>query len=308
MAPKRCSMVVAALFWIASATAWAQPSRPAAESEAAEAESAPPAEQPPAAASEPPGGSEETEPPEAGPLPGADETAPPKVANEPPAAQYGVGLDYQFLIVPQFFLKAFLRAAKSDDHNLYRHGFGAHFIRRKGNLDMIVRVMFGFMMSEDDDGNWLGRGHGFDEVDYTEFHDLNFLWADISFIYNWEVARNLYVGLGGGIGLGWVMGDIYTTESYTNGTVGNPCTSSNFDDCSQCHPAGVTGCTPDGCPRSELKGHPNREKEKVPPVLPALNGVFSLRYDIWRHTSVRLNTGIFLPGFWMTNVTVEWMF
>jgi len=224
-----------------------------------------------------------------------------------PSQVFGVGLNYQFLIVPQFFLKAFLRAAKSDDHNPYRHGFGAHFLRRKGNLDIVVRLMFGFMMSKSDDGNWLGRGHDWDELDYTEFHDLNFLWADVTFIYNWEIFKNFYIGAGGGIGLGWVMGKVYTTESYYEGTPGSPCSGSNYDNCRQCHPSGVS-CSSNSCPRDGLKTHPNREKAKVPPVLPALNGVLSLRYDIWRHLSARLTTGIFLPGMWMMDMSVEWLF
>jgi hypothetical protein len=299
-----------------SGTLAAQPAEPAetpTEAASRPARPADPAARPTADSSPPAGGvetPEESAPPPAdkstGPLPGAQDTALPK--KDKPAVLYGVGLDYQFLIVPQFFLKAFLKAAKSDDHNLYRHGFGAHFVRRKGNLDMVVRLMFGFFMSSQDDGNWLGRGHGFDEIDYTEFQDLNFLWADITFIYNWEIAKNLYFGAGGGIGLGWVMGQVHTTESYANGTPGSPCSSTNYDDCSICRPISgcASNCTADGCDID--KSCPSREKEKVPPVLPALNGVVSLRYDIWRHTSVRLNTGIFLPGFWMMNLSAEWVF
>lgn len=269
------------------------PARPAATDQAGE----PVTEQPPGA------DLPETEaPPPAspsGPLPGELDTTPPEYLQKP-STLYGIGLNYQFLIVPQFFLKAFLRAAKSDDHNLYRHGFGAHFVRRKKNLDIVVRLMMGFMMSEKDDGNYLGRGHEWDETDYTEFHDLNFLWADVTFIYNWEVAKNFYLGAGGGIGLGWVMGKIYTTAS-------TGCTSSNYDDCTLCRPTNST-CTTSNCDRDSIKQHPDREKAKVPPVLPALNGVFSMRYDIFRHLSARVQAGIFLPGFFMTNVSLEYLF
>ncbi len=252
----------------------------------------------------------ETPPPETPPsamsLPGAESATPPKAPSRK-TVFYGVGANYQFLIVPQFFLKAFLEAAKSPDHNLFRHTFGLHFVRRKKSLDMVVRLMFGFMMGSQDNGNWLGRGHDWNELDYTEFHDLNFLWADVSFIYHWEVAPKFFLGVGGGVGLGWVMGSIYTTPSSLQGT-GAPCDSSNYDDCSVCHPSGVT-CSKSGCPVSELERNPDREKSgKVPPVLPALNGVFSMRYDFWRHMSARLNTGIFLPGFWSFELSVEWVF
>jgi len=243
-------------------------------------------------------------PPKTGPLPGATDVAAPV---HKPTVRYGVGLNYQFLIVPQFFLHAFTEAAKSSGHNLYRHTFGAHFVRRKKNLDIIVRLMFGFMMGSSDDGNWLGRGHEWDELDYTEFHNLNFLWADATFIYHWEVAKGLFLGLGGGIGLGWVMGSVYTTSSSLNGT-GAPCNGSNYSNCSQCHPSGAV-CDKNGCRRSSLENNPDRDKSnKIPPVLPALNGVFSVRYDFWRHMSARLSTGIFLPGLWSLETSVEWVF
>lgn len=267
-------------------------------------ESARPAEKPPEPAARP----AEKPPEPAGPLPGATDTKPPKPARAKPPVVYGVGANYQFLIMPQFFLRAFLRAARSSSHNLYRHAFGAHFVRRKASLDIIVRLMWGRFMTKDDDGNWLGRGHDWDELDYTEFHNLDFLWADVTFIYHWKITKGLFFGLGGGIGLGVVFGKVFTTESYINGDPATPCDQSNYSNCSVCHPAGAS-CTSSRCDRSSIQSNPNREKSKdVPPVLPALNGVLSLRYDIWRHTSVRLTTGIFLPGFYMLDLSLEWVF
>lgn len=242
-----------------------------------------------------------------GPLPGSSDKAPIKAPSKT-SAYYGVGANYQFLIMPQFFLKAFLQAAKSNNHNFYLHAAGAHFIRRKGGLDIIVRVMFGpKWMTEKDDGNWLGRGHDWDELDYTEFHDLQYLWADVSFVYNWQLAKGFYIGAGGGVGLGVVFGKVYTTHSsYEGGST--DCSSSNYSNCSLCHPSGAR-CDKNGCERSSIVNNPDREKSKdVPPVLPNLHGVLSFRYDIWRHTSVRLGTGIYLPGFWFMDLSVSWIF
>lgn len=264
----------------------------------------------PAAAAETPSPQEPTNSPEPRPagevLPGTLDNSPPK-GTAKPSVLWTVGANYQFLIVPHFLLAGFLEAAKSPSHNLYRHGFGLHFSRRKKALDMVVRLMFGFMMSSSDDGNWLGKGHDWNELDYTEFHDLNFLWADVTFIYNWEVAKNFFLGVGGGIGLGWVMGKVYTTPSSLNGT-GTPCDRSNYDNCSQCHPSGAQ-CSSGSCGRASLINNPDREKSgSIPPVLPALNGVFSMRYDFWRHMSARFNTGIFLPGFFSFELSLEWIF
>ncbi len=239
-------------------------------------------------------------------LPGSLDTSPVKGSTKPEVL-WTLGANYQFLIIPHFLLGAFLEAAKSPNHNLYRHGFGLHFSRRKKALDMVVRLMFGFMLSSKDDGNWLGKGHDWDELDYTEFHDLNFLWADITFIYNWEVAPHFFLGVGGGVGLGWVMGKVYTTPSSLNGT-GTPCDSTNYKDCSTCHPSGAQ-CSSGSCDRASLVNNPDREKSgNVPPAMIALNGVFSMRYDFWRHMSARFNTGIFLPGFFSFELSLEWIF
>ena len=92
-----------------------------------------------------------------------------------------------------------------------------------------------------------------------------------------------------------VFGKVYTTPS-----VG--CDANNYSDPTTCRPADPVGapplvCTRDGCTRPTLATHPGREQEKsVPPVLPAINGHIGFRYDFFRHLSMKVEFGIFLPG------------
>lgn len=235
----------------------------------------------------------------------APDEAPPKPADPKawPAVMYGLGLSGMYNMVPQFMLRAFLEAAKNKSYGVYQPAFGIHFVRRKALMDMTIRVMFGFY--DIADGNWLGRDHGFDETDYTEFHDMNFLWADITWTWHTRLAKQFYLAYGAGIGIGWVTGSVYTTPSLN-------CSKDNYGDARLCSPWGAsptTPCTKDGCPRSELSGYPTREKEKsVPPVLPAINALIGLRYDFFRHLSARLDTGIFLPGFFYAQLSLTAMF
>lgn len=269
----------------------------------AQAEEPPPAEGPREVGAtpveEPPStgpGEEGTTPPEAA-EPEAEEPDPKSVKGWP-KVMYGLGVSVMYNMVPQFMLRAFLEAAKSKNYGVYQPAFGIHFVRRKALMDMTIRVMFGFYGIAD--GNWLGRGHEFDETDYTEFHDMNYLWADITWTWHTRLAKQLYLAYGAGIGLGWVTGKVYTTPSYG-------CTKDNYSDARQCTPLTVV-CTKDGCSREDLAGHPDREKEKVPPVLPAINALIGLRWDIFRHMTMRFDTGIFVPGFFYVQLGLTAMF
>jgi hypothetical protein len=224
--------------------------------------------------------------PAGGELPGSgDATRPGK---KPwPKVMYGLGVSAMFNIVPHFFLRAFTEAAQNKNYGLYQPAFGINFVRRKKLMDMTIRVMFGFFDLKD--GNWLGRGHNFDETDYTEFHDMNFLWADITWTWHTRLAKQFYLAYGAGIGIGWVSGKVYTTPSLN-------CSRENYGDARLCQPSGLAGaCTKEGCPRSALQGHPRAGagEERAPGASghqradrPALR-LLPLPLDAFRHGHLR---------------------
>ena len=219
------------------------------------------------------------------------------------SVMYGLGASAILNIVPQFMLHAFTKAAVNDKYNVYPWAAGIHFVRRKKLLDMTVRVMFGHYGLRD--GNWLGANHNFDETDYTEFHNMNFLWADITWTWHTRIAKGFYLSYGVGIGIGGVIGKVYTTPS-----IG--CTSDNYSNVRQgsgCAPSLPAVCDGRSCTRDSLATHPMREQEKsVPPVLPAINGTIGFRYDIFRHMSIKLDTGLFVPGFFFFQLSTTFFF
>lgn len=299
------SIVVASLFLIASGTALAAPgdseappstgagdAKPPADTPAADK---PPADKPPA--DKPPG--DAAKPRDGGQLPGADDPFKPG-PKKWPTVMYGLGASFMLNIVPQFMLGAFTEAAVNKKYHVYPWAAGIHFVRRKKLLDMTVRVMFGHYGLRD--GNWLGANHSFDETDYTEFHNMNFLWADITWTWHTRIAKGFYLSYGVGIGIGGVLGKVYTTPS-----IG--CTSSNYHDTRACAPSVPAICDGRSCTRDSLATHPLREQEKsVPPVLPAINGTIGFRYDIFRHMSIKFDTGLFLPGFFFFQLSTTFFF
>lgn len=199
--------------------------------------------------------------------------------------QFGLGAEFRMNLVPEFFLNLFLRAA----HEVKSPSVAGKFIYRTRNLDLILKGAYWDIQAPD--GNWLGMNHDWDEMDYMEFKKFRFAWGQVSVMWNQPLITGLYFIYGGGIGVGAVLGDIYKTPAYG-------CTADNWREVST---------TPlIGCWHSSLD--PNREKEDIPRVMAALEATFGLRYDLFSNVSFKLETGLFLPGFWHVTGSVELLF
>lgn len=291
------TIVVASLFLLASTAALAAPGDSETPPSTGAGDDKPPADDKAAADDKPP--PDATTPArDGGHLPGAGDPFKPG-AKKWPTVMYGLGASFMLNIVPQFMLGAFTEAAVNKKYNVYPMAAAIHFVRRKKMLDMKVRVAFGYYGIRD--GNWLGANHDWSEVDYTEFHNVNFLWADVTWTWHTKLAKRFYLAYGVGIGIGWVMGKVYTTPSMG-------CTSSNYHDTRLCKPDNAV-CDGSSCTRESLATLTLREREKsVPPVLPAINGHIGLRYDIFRHLSITFDTGLFLPGFFFFQLSATAFF
>jgi hypothetical protein len=284
------TIVVASVFLLASTAALAAPGDSEAPPSTGAGEDNPPADDKPPADST-------TPPKDGGHLPGAGDPFKPG-PKKWPTVMYGLGASFMMNIVPQFMLGAFTEAAVNKKYHVFPMSGGLHFVRRKKLLDMTVRVMFGHYGIND--GNWLGANHDFLETDYMEFHNMNFLWADITWTWHTRLAKQFYLAYGVGIGVGWVMGKVYSTPS-------EGCSASNYWNTNACAPS-TASCDGTICTRESLASHPLRERETIPPVLPAISGVIGLRYDFFRHLSMKFDTGIFLPGFWYFQLSLTAFF
>lgn len=199
--------------------------------------------------------------------------------------KFGFGAEFRMNVVPEFFLNLFLRAA----HEVKSPSFAGKFIYRTRTTDVVIKGAYWDIQAPD--GNWMGINHDWEDMDYVEFKNFRFAWGQISVMWNQPLITGLYFIYGGGIGAGAVLGDIYTTPAYG-------CTADNWRDAST---------TPlIGCWHSSLD--PDREKEDIPRVMAALEATVGLRYDLFSNVSFKLETGLFLPGFWHVTGSVELLF
>ncbi len=196
--------------------------------------------------------------------------------------KFGLGAEYRVNMVPEFFLNLFLRAA----HPVQSSAYGLKFIYRTKNTDVIFKGMYWDIQAPD--GNWLGINKDWDSMEYVEFVDFRFAWGQVNVVWNEPLITGLYFIYGFGVGAGAVMGDIYTTPAYG-------CNADNWREPSS------GGCV-------HLPNSPEREKEDVPRVMAALEATMGLRYDLLPNLSFKLETGLFIPGFWHVTGSVEFLF
>jgi hypothetical protein len=211
------------------------------------------------------------EEPAAAPAP----TPPPAVAaaTSRPTVEYALGTRLRGVFVPTWFLEAFMQHA----HPLNSIAWGAEFTRRKGNLDIVVALDVGWY-GHIAPANWTGsdKDLGFPlDTYWTEFSKLVFTSIDVNWIWHYDFTEWIALRYGGGVGLGFVSGNIY------RGLSGPPsgCTKATVDDLTVCN-------------RSYL-GAPARFAEDLSSyrVLPVVSVLLGLRFRVHRHAVITLEGG-----------------
>jgi hypothetical protein len=244
-----------------------------------------------------PAAPKETAPKETAPIPVTDERV-----------LYAAGLHLHYLGVPGWLLSPFL-----DQHtSLNSLGFGGQFVRRKGNLDIVLSLDFGFYSPND--GNYLGSGKNPNlDTHYVHFNNLNFLSADVSFYWVHDFLPWLALTLGGGVGIGVVLGDVFVVNN-SNAV----CSQANAGDPNQCYPIGNVGPVRPSDPMFQQKlemtksGNdtavtPNyHASSDKPPVMVVVNFIIGLRFKLQRHFEINLAGG-FRDG-WIFGISPNYIF
>jgi hypothetical protein len=181
--------------------------------------------------------------------------------------RWGVGLRMRYVFLPKGVLELFLDHATS----MSSVGFGAEVVTRKGDFD----VVFGFEYEgiAADNGLYLEKGDDprstTDGPDLVEFDGLALLAFDASFIWHAKLSSKVHLRYGGGIGLGFVLGDVLQTDYI--------CLSGQLDDPTQCTPQ---------------PGGKNRvPSEDVPPVVPIINFLLGARFNVSEQISLNVEGG-----------------
>lgn len=225
---------------------------------------------------------------------GAEPSQPDALVSRPPPSEastlYGVGVHLRAIFVPEWLLNLFLDASTP----LNSAAFGAEFVRRKGNFDIIGSVDFGFYSPRD--GNYLGNGDDpATETDYLHFDGLSALAFSVHFLRHEGILDWLSFVWGGGVGLAVVLGDVFRASS-------KGCTKDNVDDLAACHPDFPDYSVGSDAWKKNGDNYGNQDQDStnspkifkeddVPPVVPLIHLLVGFDFKIADSFSVRVDGG-----------------
>jgi hypothetical protein len=186
-------------------------------------------------------------------------------------SQLGFGARLRYVFVPEGVMNLFFQHAVG----MSSVGFGADFIRRKGNFDIDIGFEYENITPNncpainDPTSSCLFLGKSDDPTadgKYSVHFDNFALWSfDVSFIWHTQIVPRLFLRYGAGIGLGFVTGDMRKVECQGG--------SINLDN---------NTCT---------ENPPNFETVDKPPVVPIVNLLIGLRLNIVDKLSVNAEVG-----------------
>lgn len=204
---------------------------------------------------------------------------------------YGIGLHVRGIFVPTWFLNLFLQASTP----LNSMGFGAEFIRRKGNFDLVASVDYGFYSPRD--GNYLGKNKNpAVDTDYLQFKNLSVLGFNVHFLWHHYFLKWFSLVYGAGVGLGVVLGNIYRVSNDPD-----RCNQNTFRDANACYPKGMDPARREewlsdpknqGTSDSDSPNSPKVYKETGKwPVIPIVHLLIGVNFKISEQFSVRVDGG-----------------
>jgi hypothetical protein len=207
--------------------------------------SAPP---PPPTAPPPPVVPPPSAPPSSGPV-GAEASVP--SAQREPRTKHELGVRSRYIFVTKLMLSPYFAANTGTQLNSYSVGI-EYVYRKSEEFDIVTSVDFSWLPV--DDGNYLGSGHDPSiDAHYLQFRNLSFLSADVSIIGHHKFAPWFELRYGGGLGVGWVPGDVLETNN------GPACTNANASDTTKCYPGAGTGTFVTG----PINGRPTPQQEQA---------------------------------------------
>jgi hypothetical protein len=204
------------------------------------------------------------------------------LAELPQKTYYAVGTRIRWIAVPKFFLSLFFKES-IPAHN---PGVGLEFIRRKAELDLIASLWWAGYMTKS--GNFWYKEDPIQDTEYIE-NSLSLLILQVDFLFSHSFKDWFAITYGGGAGLGFVLGNLVRTDTYTGDIASKrpKCPSPNYS-------PSDSGCQ-----------DYNKKWDKWP-VAPWVNVLLGARFKPHRHIVARIDFGFGL-GFQL-GMAVAYMF
>jgi hypothetical protein len=209
---------------------------------------------------------------------------------------HAIGVYSRYLFVTRLMFSPYVDQSTALDRGW---SVGAQYIHRSHSFDIVVSLDFSWFGVQN--GNWLGRGND-PTVDtkYVEFDRLSMLSADVALIGHHAFTRWLELRGGAGLGIGYVFGNVYTTNNSNL-----VCNKDNAGDTSKCYPITASGmpiylnqpdteqklqATTDPSKKNTAQD-PHRTQEFKPPAMAVLNIMMALHFRLQRHISLQVELG-----------------
>ena len=238
----------------------------------------------------PPGGISDDPTPPGGPPQKIDGSAPTELGT------HQLGARARYIFVTKAMLSPWLNANTGTQMNSFSVGLEYVYRKPGRNWDIVTSLDFSWLNV--DDGNYLGSGHDPSlDTHYTQFRNLSFISADVSIIGWHKFLPWLELRYGGGLGIGYVPGQVLITNN------GPQCNAANASDPTQCYPMGIgpingkptdaqeTGLAASGNGATDTNVTPHRHPGSVPPVMGVVNLLVGLRFYPLPHLAVSWEIG-----------------
>jgi hypothetical protein len=189
----------------------------------------------------------------------------PSVSAEADKAHFGVGLRLREVFIPKGLIELFVERAAGGGNHL---GYGLEVVRRKGNFE--ISLGFEYESLAAGDGVWIDKGDQIptDDPDLVEFDNFGWVGADVSFIWQQELAKMVALRYGAGIGLGVILGDVLRTDYH--------CTTDDVNSCSN-DTTGANQRTPE---------------DAIPPVFPIINFLIGVQIRPTDNIAINIEGGL----------------
>ncbi len=204
--------------------------------------------------------------------PAIEEEAAPREDN---GARLGAGLRLRQVHVLRGVLELFFGEVPGNESHI---GFGAEFIRKKGNMQFIIGVEYERLDAAT--GLWLEKGEENrppeGEPDLVEFDNFGWVGVDFNFMWHTRLASIVHLRYGAGLGIGLVLGEVLRTD------FGCPTAELTLD--------GPNSCDQDLTTAENPKV--NEPEDDIPPVFPIVNMVVGLQLQPTDSLAINIEGGI----------------
>jgi hypothetical protein len=228
---------------------------------------------------------------------------------DPLQSYYFIGLRFRDVVVPKFMLNIF--ADGGSTVNVFT--FGPEFTSRKGGIEYDIGLSYADYSM--DEFLFKGKGEGHDSWEIVS-SDMKVFYVNIDLLYEvWKHPSGQFsLLIGGGVGLGGVIGNLYRTQAYPNDSNNpNPDDLQTWDKCTGPTP-GVNiapGTDNSYCDASNVHYYdPNRDPDDFSEPSWANGGAkpfifpwlaipqISFRYKPIKQLQTRADLGFSITGFY----------